>query len=218
LFKFLYDFFHKVTLPIGRGLARMGLTPNHVSLIGFVLMAGSAWLVATGSSVAGGILLWVAGIFDILDGSVARTTGLKTKAGAFLDSTLDRLSDGLIFSALIWYELFHRTETLYVYSDMENLKPSGPHFFPSHKYQLLLILGCLVFAFMTSYIRARAEGLGLECRVGFIERPERVVMVGLGLVFGVLYWALGLLLVLSIFTVVQRFVHVWKQARERPAL
>jgi CDP-diacylglycerol--glycerol-3-phosphate 3-phosphatidyltransferase len=191
LFKFLYDFFHKATLPIGRGLARMGLTPNHVSLIGFALMMGSAGLIATGRPLAGGIGLWVAGIFDILDGSVARATGLKTKAGAFLDSTLDRLSDGLIFGALAWYAASN---------------------------ELLLILGCLIFAFMTSYIRARAEGLGFECRVGFIERPERVVIVGIGLVFGVLYWALGLLLVLSLLTVVQRFVHVWKQARERPAL
>lgn len=181
----------KVTLPIGRGLGRLGITPNMMTIAGFLVIAAGCVLVARGQGFLGGWILIAGGAFDLLDGAVAKGAGKSTVAGAFLDSTLDRVSDGAVFISI-----------------------AVPHMVSSPDYAIVTASSiCLFLGFVTSYIRARAEGLGLSCRVGIAERPERMLVAALGLIFGVTLIALILLSVLSAITVVQRFTHVWKQAR-----
>lgn len=177
----------RITLPIGKGIAAIGLTPNSVTIIGSIVTLYAGWLISQGNYRTGGVMALVAGVFDSLDGAVARARG-GSQRGAFLDSTLDRFSDAVLLAALIWSA--HDSRTV-----------------------VALAVAAMVFGFMTSYIRARAEGLGLECRVGIAERGERVIILSIGLITGLVSVSLGILVALSSLTVIQRFVHVWRQAR-----
>ncbi|HLF69949.1 MAG TPA: CDP-alcohol phosphatidyltransferase family protein [Actinomycetota bacterium] len=177
----------RITLPIGKGIAAVGLTPNAVTVIGSIVTLYAGWLISQGNYRTGGVMALVAGVFDSLDGAVARARG-GSQRGAFLDSTLDRVSDAVLFAAVIW----------------ASLDTPAP---------VALAMAAMVLGFMTSYIRARAEGLGLECRVGLAERAERVIILAIGLITGFVTQSLVILVILSSFTVIQRFVHVWRQAR-----
>lgn len=177
-----------ITAPVGKAVAAVGLTANHMTILGFATIVIAAGFVVRGSLVTAGFVLLAGAAFDILDGAVARASNNMTAAGAFLDSTLDRASDGIVFSAVAWH-----------------VSADG--------FKLALALGCLVLGFVTSYIRARAEGIGLSCNVGIAERSERVILLTAGLLFGVLVPSLILLASLSAITVVHRFIHVWNQAK-----
>lgn len=197
---------HRLALPVARAMTRAGVSANSLTVLGTALVAAAAAAIVAGSLALGGWILFAGVLFDVLDGGVARAKmreeGLDGEEpaidnlGAFLDSTTDRLSDGIVFSALAW----HFAQT----------RPSSP--------ALALTLASGVLAFLTSYIRARAEGLGLECEVGIAERPERMTLVISGLILGLMVPALVILVVLSLVTVVQRFVHVWLQARTPTSL
>ena len=126
----------------------------------------------------------------MLDGIVARTNGKSTRFGALLDSTLDRYSDSFIFIAIAWF-----------FFDRNNL--AG----------VMLSIGSLVGAFVISYVRARAEGIGIECAVGIMERPERVVLLAFGCITGWLFPVIVLLFLLSHITAVQRILHVRKMTK-----
>lgn len=180
----------RVTLPLGRVLGTAGLTANGLTVTGTVISGVASLLVAVGSPVAAAWVLLVGSLFDMLDGAVARSMGTKSLAGAFLDSTLDRVSDGMLFAALAW-----------------NQAVGGS------RIGLALALGTGLLAFLTSYIRAKAESLDLTCNVGIAERTVRLAFVGVGLAFHVLLPALGLLFVLSLVTVVHRFSHVFRKAQ-----
>jgi CDP-diacylglycerol--glycerol-3-phosphate 3-phosphatidyltransferase len=181
----------RVSLPIARWLARTGVTPNLLTTIGLVINLISAVVVATGDFLAGGLLVLFSGLFDLLDGAVARHTGKVTKFGALLDSTVDRITEGALFFALAWYYL-----------------PQGKSL------EVLLAFLAMVGSFLISYIRARAEGLGIECKVGVFTRAERVAIMVLGLLFNQMFIALLLLAVLTFVTVVERMVHVWRESRK----
>lgn len=175
--------------PVVRALARAGITPLTVTIFGLALSLVAAFFVARGSLVVGAFILIAAGICDTLDGSLARRTGRESLFGAFIDSTTDRLAELAVFGALIMY-----------YLDRGALGR-------------IAVIGCLVAiagSFLTSYTRARAEGLGLECRVGWLERPERVALLIAGLLFGgtVLVAIIGFLAVFTMVTVLQRVRHV----------
>ena len=132
-------------------------------------------------------MILAGGLFDILDGVVARTKGKESRFGAFLDSVLDRYSDALILSAISLNSLV-----------LQNI-------------QLLYVcFGCIPGSFLVSYARARAEGLGVNCKNGLMERPERLVLISAGAIFGVMEPALWVLLVLTHLTVVQRIHLVWR--------
>lgn len=180
----------RVTLPVGKVLGTAGLTANTVTVTGTLLTGVVCLLVMTGHPVAAAWTLLVGGLFDALDGAVARSTGTKSLAGAFLDSTLDRVSDGMLFAALAWYQAVAGT-----------------------RLGLALALATGLLAFLTSYIRAKAESLDLSCNVGLVERWLRLAIVGVGLAFHVLIPALAVLFVLSFATVVQRFFHVFTKAQ-----
>jgi CDP-diacylglycerol---glycerol-3-phosphate 3-phosphatidyltransferase len=180
----------RVAMPVGRVLGTAGLTANTVTVTGTLVTAVVCLLVVTGHPLPAAWMLLVGGLFDALDGAVARSTGTKSLAGAFLDSTLDRVSDGMLFAALAWYQAVAGTRV-----------------------GLALALTTGLLAFLTSYIRAKAESLDLSCDVGLVERWLRLAIVGVGLAFHVLVPALAVLFVLSLATVLHRFFHVFTKAQ-----
>ena len=183
----------RVTDPIVSPLAALGVTPNMISAAGF---AGN---VAAGALAAGGHLLWAGALMlafsalDLLDGALARKTGQVTAFGAVFDSVLDRLSEAAVLGGL----LFHYTQA------------------GGRTTEVVLCYAAITGSIMVSYVRARAEGLGLTLREGLFTRAERVILLGGALVVGhgVLVWALWALAVLSHATAVQRVATVWQRTR-----
>ena len=175
-------------------LARAGITANHMTIAGFFAAIPVAALIATDYLVAGGILLLIASAFDTLDGAVARVRNEVTEFGAFLDSTLDRYVEVAYFGALIW--LF-----------LERDDAAG----------VILSFVVLSGSIMVSYTRARAEGLGLYGKVGVLQRPERLILLGIALIFSgwMLLPVLWAMAVVTNFTVLQRILHVRSQTRKR---
>ncbi len=174
--------------PIVQLLARTGITPNAITWTGCLLSAAAGALVAVDAVALGGWVSLLAGGLDMFDGALARATNRATRFGALLDSTLDRYSEALILGGVLLYA-----------TARHDLALSGLVF--------LATLGSL----MVSYVKARAEGLGLACDVGLFTRPERVVVVGLGLVTG---WLLPAMVVMAVFTNItaaQRVLHVRRQ-------
>ena len=175
-------------------LAKTGLSPNALTLFGFAVTLGVAWVLSTGRFFLGGFLVLFSGAFDFLDGALARATGRSTKFGAFLDSTLDRFSDAALFLGLLAY-----------YASQG-----------SHYTEIVLIGAALTGSLATSYARARAEGLGLKDEVGLFTRTERIILLAIGLIIGHWYGnamivVLWIIAVLSNFTALQRLFHVWRQ-------
>src|SRR5574340_189684 len=171
-----------------RPLAAMGLTPNMATLIGLLLNGLAAAILASGQLRLGGVALLFAGLFDMVDGALARVTNKKTTFGAFFDSTIDRYSEGLTLLGVIIFAL--------------RQPPS-----PTHTWEVALAYVAALGSVMVSYTRARAEGLGLSLKTGLMARPERVVLLAGGLLLGGagwLVWTLLLLAVTSVFTSIQR--------------
>lgn len=196
--------------PVGRGLARTPITANFITIAGVLIVAVACWFIATGETFLGGLILIGGALFDTMDGPVAKAKGTAGKRGAFLDSTLDRLSDGLIFGAIAFQ--FSATYTAGWVGDPTNIV-----FFRLDtlaRIGMMLAISCLVLGFLTSYIRARAESLGYKADVGIAGRAPRLIIVLAGLVFDVLIPALAVLAALSAVTVVHRFVFVWKQSAQ----
>jgi CDP-diacylglycerol---glycerol-3-phosphate 3-phosphatidyltransferase len=182
----------RIANPIVRILARTGMSPDIVSSIGLAIDIGAAYLVATGHFFLGGVLVLIAGLFDLLDGALARFTRQTTKFGAILDSTFDRVSEAAIFCGLL-ISFMSRGTTL----------------------EIVLIFVALVGSFLVSYTRARAEGLGLECKVGLFTRAERVIVLAIGLLINQIFIALWVLVVFVYITVAQRLFYLWRQAKSK---
>ena len=183
-----------VTGPVGRVLARTGVTPNTLTTLGLLFTLAATYLVAIGELVLGGWVLVVGGLMDTFDGAVARAVGRSNAFGSFYDSVTDRISDAAILGGLAWYL---RDE---------------PRMF-------VVALVVLASASVTSYVRAKAEAIDLDCSVGFVERAERAVLLIIALVFHrwVFEPVLWVLAVGGVITVVQRVHHVWCQiARDLP--
>lgn len=186
--------------PIGRALLRVGVTPNTVTVLGTLgVLVGAFGFAARGHFISAVVIILICGLTDVMDGHMARVRGTASRYGALLDSTMDRLADGAIFGALIWW--------FAVTGD----RPA-----------MLAALICLVTGQVVSYVKARAEGLGFNCQIGLVERAERLITVGVGALltgFG-LSWALPASLWLvaagSIFTIGQRILHVYAQERVAP--
>lgn len=176
---------NELAAPLTRGLARAGVTPDTVTCAGLVLSAAAAVCLAGGAVRTAGII-WLAGCaLDMLDGALARHTGTVNRKGAFLDSSLDRIGEGLVLTAAVYY---------FAQQGMAAAAAAAVY--------------ALLASFMVSYIRARAEGLGAQCKSGFATRAERVVLIGAGLVLDLLFPAVVLLAVLATVTTVQRLVQV----------
>ncbi|MEW5719781.1 MAG: CDP-alcohol phosphatidyltransferase family protein [Chloroflexota bacterium] len=174
---------------IARGLGAMGLTPNALTLIGFGFMCVIGAVLATGNFALGGALIIAAGIFDALDGTLARLTNRVTKFGAFLDSTTDRFAEGAIFFGTL-YAFMQRGVTFVAY----------------------LIFFALLGSLMVSYARARAEGIGVQCKEGMLTRFERIALIVIGLIVTAFFGDAPLLIVLgflAIFTNVTAVQRMW---------
>jgi CDP-diacylglycerol--glycerol-3-phosphate 3-phosphatidyltransferase len=175
--------------PVVDFLSVLGVTPTMVTVFGLALSAVGALFAARGSLFVSGIILLFSGLCDTLDGSLARLQGTVSKFGAFIDSTGDRIMELFYFGALIFYFLGHGTFGAIM---------------------IFVVLVALSGSLLTSYVRARAEGLGLECRVGWLERPERVTALVIGLLFGHVILVISILFIaiMSVITVFQRIIHV----------
>ncbi len=187
------DVLEKMAAPLARLLARLKVTPNQVSTAGFALNVVAAICIATNDLVLAGVIYIVAGCLDLMDGTLARMTGRATKFGAFFDSTVDRISEGVVFAAITYRFAI----------DGESVLAAVV---------VLALLGSL----LVSYVRARAEGLGGKCKVGLLTRAERVILLTLGLLFGLLAHTIVLLAVLTAVTVAQRIYYVAKQFDHLP--
>jgi CDP-diacylglycerol---glycerol-3-phosphate 3-phosphatidyltransferase len=177
--------FRQLIRPLARVLSAIRVRPDALTVAGWVLSLGAATLFALGYTKTAGAVMLFAGLFDALDGAVARESNRMSSFGAFLDSTLDRLSESAIFVGIVFF---------YASS--------------ARPYEALLAGVAMAFSLMTSYTRARAEGLGFECEVGLLERAGRVVILSLFSLTGFLIAGVGLVAVGALVTTAQRILHV----------
>lgn len=191
----------KALAPLGTRLANAGVTPDAVTVVGTAgSIAGALVFFTRGTFFVGTLIIWFFVMLDVVDGAVARARGTSSKFGALLDSTCDRAVDAAVFGALAWWFAGK--------GDSDALE--------------IAALLCLVMGSLTSYIKARAEGLGMTCNVGFAERAERLIIVlvgaglsGLGVPY-VLAIALWFLVGATTLTVAQRLAEVHRQSAGRP--
>lgn len=207
----------RIIEPVGRFFARIGVHPHVLSVAGLIFSIMAAFVYGAGAFFWAAWVVVLAGTCDVLDGILARQTNQHSKFGAFLDSTLDRYSDCIILLGLAWYFA------------------GGPHFTeapgagltaPQSPWALIFIVMAIVGSLMVSYTKARAEALGLECRVGLMQRPERLTLLIIGSLLGaipgigltLIKATLLLLALLSNVTAIHRVLYVRNQlAREKQA-
>lgn len=188
-----------------RGLASAGVHPNILTAIGVCINIGCAALFGTGMFFLGGIVLIIANVFDMLDGNVARQTGNVTRFGGFLDSTLDRLSDMVVFLGIM---VFYAGNS------------------PQHSIVNVLLAGIgMIASVLVSYTTARSEGLGVKANVGFLQRPERIVLLIIGalstwdwnstfFLFNRMPQVLWILAIGSIWTLIHRMYYIWLEFKK----
>jgi CDP-diacylglycerol---glycerol-3-phosphate 3-phosphatidyltransferase len=177
----------RVVEPVARFLSSLGLTPNSVTVLGFLLTALVAFIIARGQLQLAGVLLILTLGMDSIDGTLARMTGSATRFGAFLDSTLDRWAEVLIFVALAWFYLQAGQQT-----------------------PVLLAVWAMAASLMVSYTRARAEGVGLVCKEGLLTRFERLAILIGGLILQLMVAALWIIAILASITALQRIWVTWR--------
>lgn len=186
------------TNPVVAVLAKTGVTPNMVTWFGFILILVAAVLAGTGHPFAAGWMVLVSGYFDIIDGALARRTNQVTRFGAVLDSTLDRVSEAVMLLGIAAFYLFNAV---------------------AHFEWIVLLIGVAILgSFLVSYVRARAEGIGLDCQVGIFTRTERVIILALGLLLCgipyVLVIVIAIVALMSLVTVIQRMVYVQSRIKQ----
>ena len=200
------DGFVRLTKPIVGRLVRAHVRPNTITTLGAAVVIGSAAAFALGEIRLGGFLLLLSGLFDILDGQVARVGGSSSTFGAFYDSALDRVGEAALFAGLALHFL------------RNGLPPTETTL------GVMLAITALAASLLVSYTRARAEGLGLECKVGIAARAERFLLLGaptliLGNAFGgrLVFWIVAVLALVTVITVIQRIIYVARTAHAVPA-
>jgi CDP-diacylglycerol---glycerol-3-phosphate 3-phosphatidyltransferase len=181
--------------PVGRGLARIGVTPDHLTILGLVMGVATGVAIGAGHPLVGFFCLVASALPDLFDGAVARATNTSSMRGAFFDSTVDRVTDALLLGGIAWY--------------LGNTRGFR---------SAMLAFAVLGVSTLISYMRAKAEIYHLDAKGGLMERAERIIVICVGLVFSSLMVpVLWLMLTLTSLTAVQRFVKIWKQA-DRPPL
>lgn len=200
------DGFVRLTKPVVGRLVRAHVRPNTITTIGAGIVIGSAVAFGLSEIRLGGLLLLVSGLFDILDGQVARVGSSGSTFGAFYDSTLDRVGEAALFGGIALH--FMRN----------GLPPAQATL------GVMLAITALAASLLVSYTRARAEGLGLECKVGIAARAERFLLLGaptlvLGNAWGgrLLFWIVAVLALVTAITVIQRIIYVARTANAAPA-
>ena len=193
----------KVFEPIALGMGRLGLTPNALTLIGFAITTAGAILVGVQAWIVGGLVVFVGGVFDMFDGTLARATGQASKFGAFMDSTFDKAGEILVFIGCLGALANSNVGTV----------------------PILVAAGAMGASIMVSYTRAKSDALGYSsgmglASVGIMPREVRLVIISLGIVLtgtsigiSALEFALGVILVGAVITIIQRILHVRSQAK-----
>lgn len=187
---FRRDISKYITEPVAKFLSKTPITPDFITWLGFLLAIAAAVLVARGDLLLGGMTILVASSMDMFDGALARYTNSVSKYGAVLDSTLDRAAEAALFVCCMIY--------FYNEASVAGVATTG------------IALGS---SQIVSYLRAKAEATGMECKVGFFTRPERIVFMVLGLITGLLLAAVTIIAFFSIFTAVQRFTYISKNLK-----
>jgi len=185
----LKGFSEQIVAPIIVLFSKAGLTPNAVTWIGLVITCFGAFFIVKGNFLLAALIILIGSIFDMLDGVLARKTGKKTKFGGFLDSTVDRIAEGAMYLAVLVY-----------YVDI------------NYKYGIILAYAVMFLSFLISYTRSRAGALKIDCEVGILTRPERVILFILGLLMNKIFWAMIVIGVFSLITVIQRIWWVFIKA------
>lgn len=176
--------------PVGANIRRTGLTADHLTAIGVLMAVGASIAIGAGALRGGLLLLALCAIPDVLDGAVAKASGTASPRGAFFDSVADRFTDALLLGGVAWYLATTQDGRVSV-----------------------LPFAVLALSMLISYERAKAESLGFDARGGLMERAERLLALGFGLLFdSLLVLTLWVMVALSLVTAVQRFVSVWRQA------
>jgi CDP-diacylglycerol--glycerol-3-phosphate 3-phosphatidyltransferase len=177
-----------------RACVVLRIHPNVLTFVGVLINVVAAWALATGRFVTAGGIMIVANIFDFIDGKVAREMGMESAFGGFWDSVMDRFSDLALFLGLVYlYSSVHRTD-----------------------YVVITVMA-MIFTVLTSYARARAESVVAQCKVGFMERPERIVLFMIGAFTNRMAGVLWVILVLSILTVADRIFYTWRELERAKA-
>ena len=206
-----------IVRPLAVVLAKRGVKPDHLTYAGLGLSLLAAMLLGRGDFLGAAIVIGLAGLCDILDGDIARETGTASTFGAFLDSTLDRIGEGALYAGVAnYYYTRAQGGSLWIRGEMQADARWGD---PDGHTVAILALAVLILSFLVSYARARAEGLGLECKVGIMERPERMMALGAGALLGQRFMpgVLGLLFLLTLVTVLQRVYHVRRSTQTHSA-
>jgi CDP-diacylglycerol--glycerol-3-phosphate 3-phosphatidyltransferase len=171
-----------------RACVMLRIHPNVLTFVGVLINLLAAWALATGRFVTAGGIMIAANIFDFIDGKVAREMGMESAFGGFWDSVMDRFSDLALFLGLVYlYSSVHRTD-----------------------YVVITVM-TMIFTVLTSYARARAESVVAKCKVGFMERPERIVLFMIGAFTNRMAAVLWVILVLSVLTVADRIFYTWRE-------
>lgn len=178
-----------------RVLTLSGVHPNVLTLIGLVVNGVAAWILASGEFLYAGLVILCGAVFDLTDGAVARSANKVTRFGAFLDSVMDRYSDLILLTGLLVH-----------YARIDRFS------------YIVLTAVVMIGSVLVSYSRARSENLIDACKVGFLERPERIVLLIIGSLFDRMAAVLWVMAVLSNLTVVQRIVHTWNESRSEDAV
>lgn len=171
-------------------IAKSGIHPNILSSLGLLVSLVASAEAALGRFLIAGILLLVSGIFDLFDGAVARASNKVSRFGGVFDSTLDRVGEAALFLGLLVFFI-------------KEFSASG----------ILLVNICLIACGLVSYIKARAEGVGVACPVGIFTRAERIILLAVGLFLNQVIIVLGIIALLSLITAAQRLLYAWQQMR-----
>jgi len=208
LSKKIKEGFVRAIAPLCKFLCGLGLSPNALTLVGLSLSMVAGLIYASGSFFEAGVVLILAGTCDVLDGQMARLTGKISSFGAFLDSAIDRFSELFIFLGLAWH--FSRLSVENPESALGSV-------------MILIVILALAGSFLVSYTRARAEGMAVECKVGWMQRPERIALLIFGSLLAglpvvgqfIMTGTIFIIAVLSNYTAVQRIVYVKNQLSEK---
>ena len=184
-------FGQKVLAPLLVLLHKIGVTPDFITWTGFLLLLPAVYFLAKGYFALAALIITFASLFDMLDGALARKTGTKTRFGGFLDSTVDRFSEGVLYFGILIY-----------YSGTNNING------------IILSYLTLFFSFLVSYIRARAGGLNIDCEIGIFTRPERLIALIIGLLIGQVFVIMIVISAVSFITVIQRMWLVYTEAQK----
>ncbi len=186
--------------PISELLIKFGVTPNFVTVVGLIIVLVGSVLISLGALFTGAIVVFAGSCLDLIDGTLARKTGKNSSFGAFLDSVVDRIQESLVLFGVFVFSVFNNCQLTGFRCDLISI----------------LVFLSLIVSLLVSYMRARSESLGVECKEGIMTRPERVVLLSIGIC--IFQWSsLALLLILStiiilgLFTIIQRLLSTYEK-------